>query len=109
MDKTLEKSLKDARKENRLILGAKQVRNALKDSKLIVLSRSNDGTMLSEQIKSGAKENNVPLVHFDGTSVALGKICGLQFRTSTVSFSSLAETSINAITRDEDSKKGDGT
>ena len=109
MDKTLEKSLKDARKENRLILGTRQVKNAIKDSKLIVLSRSNDGTVLSEQIKSGAKENNVPLVHFDGTSVALGKVCGLQFRTSTVSFSSHSETNINAITKDEDSKKRDNT
>lgn len=108
MDKTLEKSLKDARKENRLILGSKQVKNAIKESKMIVLSSSNDGTILSGQIKTGAKENNVPLVQFDGTSVALGKICGLQFRTSAVSFSSLAETNVNAIIRDGDSKKEDG-
>lgn len=101
MNKTLEKALKDARKEDKLTLGAKQVYNVLKDSKLIVMSRSNDNKILTEQINA----NNIPLVHFDGTSVALGKMCGLQFRTSAVSFSSLAETNVNAIIKDEKPKE----
>ena len=100
MSKVLEKSLKDARKEDKLILGAKQVHNSIKDSKLIVMSRSTHNNKVSDQIKFTANENNVPLVHFEGTSVTLGKICGLQFRVSTVSFSSLEDTSINAIVND---------
>ena len=40
MSKILEKSLKDARKEDRLTMGSKQVLNSMKNSKLIVLSQS---------------------------------------------------------------------
>ena len=97
MSKILEKSLKDARKEKRLILGVKQVQSSVKDSKLIVMSRSAYNNETTDQIKATAKENNVPLVNFEGTSVTLGKICGLQFRASTVSFTSIEDTSINAI------------
>ena len=40
MSKILEKSLRDARKEDKLTMGAKQVLNSIKNSKLIVLSQS---------------------------------------------------------------------
>ena len=42
MSKILEKSLKDARKENKLTMGSKQVLNSVNNSKLIVLSQSVD-------------------------------------------------------------------
>ena len=74
MSKILEKSLKDARKEHKLTMGAKQVLTDLNNSKLIILSRSLDSTML-EKIQSDAKKQKVPLVKFEGTSVALGRFC----------------------------------
>ena len=40
MSKILEKSLRDARKEDKLTFGAKQVLSSIKNSKLIVLSQS---------------------------------------------------------------------
>ena len=40
MSKILEKSLRDARKEDKLTMGTKQVLNSIKNSKLIVLSQS---------------------------------------------------------------------
>ena len=40
MSKILEKSLKDALKEDKLTMGTKQVLNSVKNSKLIVLSQS---------------------------------------------------------------------
>ena len=79
MSKILEKSLKDARKENKLTMGSKEVLNSVNNSKLIVLSQSVDKEMF-EKIESDAKKQKVPLVNFQGTSVALGRLCGLQFR-----------------------------
>ena len=40
MQKLLEKTLKDAVKENQCILGTKQVLNSISNSKLVVLSNS---------------------------------------------------------------------
>ena len=99
MSKILEKSLKDARKENRLTMGSKEVLNSVNNSKLIVLSQSVDKKML-EKIESDAKKQKVPLVNFQGTSVALGRLCVLQFRISTISFTSIDEANIKSILND---------
>ena len=99
MSKILEKSLKDARKENKLTMGSKEVLNSVNNSKLIVLSQSVEKTML-EKIESDAKKQKVPLVNFQGTSVALGRLCGLQFRISTISFTSIDEANIKSILND---------
>ena len=107
MSKILEKSLKDARKENKLTMGSKQVLNSVNNSKLIVLSQSVDKEML-EKIESDAKKQKVPLVNFQGTSVALGRLCGLQFRISTISFTAIDEGNIKSILKDtETGEKND--
>ena len=102
--KILEKSLKDARKEDRLTMGSKQVLNSLKNSKLIVLSQSVKKEMF-EKIESDAKKEKVPLVNFQGTSVALGRLCGLQFRISTISFTSIDDANIKSILKDTEADK----
>ena len=99
MSKILEKSLKDARKEDKLTMGSKQVLGSINNSKLIILSRSVDGKML-EKIQSDAKKQKVPLLNFEGTSVALGRLCGLQFRISTISFNAIDEAIIKSILND---------
>jgi len=99
MSKILEKSLRDARKEDKLTMGTKQVLNSIKNSKLIVLSQSIKKEMV-EQIESDAKKEKIPLVNFQGTSVALGRLCGLQFRISTISFTSIDDASIKSILKD---------
>ena len=103
MSKILEKSLRDAQKEGKVTIGTKQVLNSLKNSKLIVLSQSVKKEMF-EKIESGAKKEKVPLVNFKGTSVALGKLCGLQFRISTLSFSSMTDTNIQSILKDTENE-----
>lgn len=107
MSKILEKSLKDARKEGGITVGSKQVLQSIKDSKLVVLSKSLKSRAL-EQIGAGAKEAGVPTVAFGGTSVALGKLCGLQFRTSTISFTSLDDGAIKSIIKDMADGEEDG-
>jgi len=99
MSKILEKSLRDARKEDRLTMGSKQVLNSVKSSKLIILSQSIKKEMF-EKIESDAKKEKIPLVNFQGTSVALGRLCGLQFRISTISFTSIDDASIKSILKD---------
>ena len=99
MSKILEKSLKDALKEDKLTMGTKQVLNSIKNSKLIVLSQSVEKKVF-EKIESGAKKDKIPLVNFQGTSVALGRLCGLQFRISTISFTSIPDANIKSILKD---------
>ena len=104
MSKILEKSLRDARKEDKLTMGTKQVLNSVKNSKLIILSQSIKKEML-EKIESDAKKEKIPLVNFQGTSVALGRLCGLQFRISTISFTSIDDASIKSILKDTEAEK----
>ena len=104
MSKILEKSLKDALKEDKLTMGTRQVLNSVKNSKLIVLSQSVKKEMF-EKIESDAKKEKIPLVNFQGTSVALGRLCGLQFRISTLSFTSLDDTNIKSILNDTEAEE----
>ena len=104
MSKILEKSLRDARKEDKLTMGAKQVLSSIKNSKLIVLSQSIKKEMV-EQIESDAKKEKIPLVNFQGTSVALGRLCGLQFRISTISFNAIDDASIKSILKDTEAEE----
>ena len=99
MSKILEKSLKDALKEDKLTMGTKQVLNSMQNSKLIVLSQSIKKETI-EKIESDAKKEKIPLVNFHGTSVALGRLCGLQFRISTISFTSISDANIKSILKD---------
>ena len=104
MSKILEKSLKDALKEEKLTMGTRQVMNSVKNSKLIVLTQSVKKEMF-EKIESDAKKQKVPLVNFQGTSVALGRLCGLQFRISTISFTSIDEGNIKSILKDTETEE----
>jgi len=104
MSKILEKTLKDALKEDKVTMGTKQVLHSLKNSKLIVLSQSVEKEIL-EKIQSDAKKEKIPFVNFQGTSVALGRLCGLQFRISTLSFTTLTDTNIQSILKDTETEE----
>ncbi len=96
MNKLLQKTLRDEIKENRCVLGAKQVLGAMADLKLVVLSRSVPTSSMI-RLEEAAKAHEVRTLKFAGTSMALGRLCGRQFRVSTVSFNSLAENNITSI------------
>lgn len=104
MSKMLEKILKDALKEDKITMGTKQVLSSMKNSKLIVLSQSVQKEMFAK-IESDAKKEKIPLVNFQGTSVALGRLCGLQFRISTISFTSLSDANIKSILKDTETEE----
>jgi large subunit ribosomal protein L30e len=103
MQKLLEKTLKDAIKEDQCILGTKQVLNSLSNSKLIVLSKSIQ-TDTREKIESDAKKSKIPTITFNDTSVSLGKLCGLQFRVSTLSLSQISDSDISSLKNESESQ-----
>ena len=103
MTKLLEKAIKDAIKKRKPTIGTKQVMNSIKNSKLIIISQtiSNEKT---KKIEKNAKNNNIPILNFEGSSVALGKLCGLQFRVSAISLDSLSNTNAQAILKENETK-----
>ena len=102
MQKILEKTLKDAVKENQCILGTKQVLNSISKSKLIVLSRSVQ-TEIRDKIESDAKKSKIPTLTFNDTSVNLGKLCGLQFRVSSISLPQISQSDITSLKKESES------
>lgn len=103
MRKILEKVLKDAMKEKKSILGSKQVLNSIKDSKLVVLSQSAP-RKTADKILEEAKKGKISTLQFEGSSVALGRLCGLQFRVSTISLTSLSDANIKSIIKESESE-----
>ena len=103
MAKLLEKALTGAIKERKHTLGTKQVVSSMKNSKLVVISQSVP-TAISKKIEENAQNDSVPLLHFNDTSVTLGKLCGLQFRISVISLNSLSNTNVQAILKEYETK-----
>jgi len=98
MKKILEKTLKDAIKEKSVIIGSKQVLGSLDKVKLIISSNtSNDVT---EKISSEAEKLNVPIINYDGNSVALGRLSGFEYRISTISFTKINDSDIKSLMAD---------
>ena len=103
MAKLLEKALTGAIKERKHTLGTKQVVSSMKNSKLVVISQS-ISTETAKKIEESAQNDSVPLLHFNDTSVTLGKLCGLQFRVSENSLNALADTNVQAILKEYETK-----
>lgn len=101
--KLLEKALIDAIKEKKRVIGVKQIIASIKNCKLIVISQSVP-TNKVKNIEENAQNENIPIIHFEGSSVSLGKLCGLQFRVSAISFNSLTNTNAQAILNEVESK-----
>jgi large subunit ribosomal protein L30e len=104
MRKILEKALKDSMKEKKSILGSKQVLNSLKNSKLVILSQSAP-KKFTDKIIEGAKKEKVSTLQFEGSSVALGRLCGLQFRVSTISLTSVSDANIKSIMKESETEE----
>ncbi len=104
MRKILEKALKDSMKEKKSILGSKQVLGSLKNSKLVILSQSATNKF-ADKIIEGAKKEKVSTLQFEGSSVALGRLCGLQFRVSTISLTSVSDANIKSIMKESETEE----
>ena len=60
--------------------------------------------MSAKKIEKAAEDNNVPLIHFNDTSIMLGKLCGSPFRVSAISLSAVSSTNIQAIIKEYETK-----
>lgn len=100
MGKLLEKALKDALSENNCVLGIKQVLGTISKAKLVILSKSVPDDSL-KKIQESIKDRKISTINFNGSSVTLGKLCGLQFRVSAASLTSIPDSNIKAILKEE--------
>ena len=103
MSKLLEKAIKDAIKKRKPTIGTKQIMHSMETSKLIVISQSVPNEKV-KNVEKNAKNYNVPILNFEGTSVELGKLCGLQFRVSAISLDSLSNANTQAILKEYEIK-----
>ena len=85
------------------ILGTKQVLGNISKSKLVLLSKSVPNH-ISEKIEQDAKKSKVSTISYNDTSVNLGKLCGLQFRVSTISLTNIADADIKTLQTETESK-----
>jgi large subunit ribosomal protein L30e len=94
--KSLEKLVKDAVKADKYKSGTKEVLQAAKNSKLIVVSKSLDAdnrAKLDEQAKSA----NVAVYEFDGNSMQLGKLCHRPFRVTAIAIQAGTDAEIKVV------------
>ena len=96
MIKTLEKVVKNAITENKYKSGAKEVLQSLKGSKLLIMSKSL-GLDDKQKLENQANSLKIPIYHFEGNSVQLGKLCNKPFRISIISIKSASNEEISSI------------
>ncbi|HSD04667.1 MAG TPA: ribosomal L7Ae/L30e/S12e/Gadd45 family protein [Nitrosopumilaceae archaeon] len=99
MTKLLEKIIKEAMDDNKCLLGAKEVIGSMKNSKLVILSESIPQNIL-QKIQETAKTSKTSTLNFKGSSVALGRLCGTQFRISALSIKTLSETNLKSLLKE---------
>jgi len=99
MSKLLEKVIKEAMEDNKCSLGAKEVVTSIKNSKLVILSDSVPKNKL-QKIHETAKNSKISILNFKGSSVALGRLCGTQFRISALSLKTLSDTNLKSILKE---------
>jgi len=99
MTKLLEKVIKEVMEDNECSLGTKEVVTSIKNSKLVILSDSIPKNIL-QKIHETAKNSKVPTINFKGSSVALGRLCGTQFRISALSLKTLSDTNLKSILKE---------
>ncbi|HEX9678343.1 ribosomal L7Ae/L30e/S12e/Gadd45 family protein [Nitrososphaera sp.] len=94
--KSLEKLVKDAVAADNYKSGTKQVLQAAKSSKLIVLSKSLNAADRAK-LDEHARSTNVAICEFDGNSVQLGKLCNKPFRVTAIAIQSGTDAQIKAV------------
>jgi large subunit ribosomal protein L30e len=94
--KALEKVIKDAVAADKYKSGIKEVLQAVKGSKLIIVSKSIDSTNRAK-LEEQAKTANVAVYEYHGTSVQLGKLCNKPFRITAIALKSGTAAEIEAI------------
>jgi large subunit ribosomal protein L30e len=98
--KALEKVIKDAVAADKYESGIKEVMKSVKESKLIIVSKSIDSAEKAK-LEEQAKTANVAVYEYPGTSVQLGKLCNRPFRITAIAIKSGTASEIDAIMSDK--------
>lgn len=101
MARLLEKAIKDAFRAQKCTVGTKEVIKSIKNSKLVVLSRSIKDDYAYSQIVDTAKNQKVPIIRLTSSSVYLGKLCGKQYRISAISLRTISDGNLKSILKEE--------
>jgi large subunit ribosomal protein L30e len=96
MVKTIDKVIKESIAANKWKCGTKEVLQSIKSSKLIIFCDTLDAKS-KLTMEQQAASSNVPIYHFGGNSVNLGKLCNKPFRISAISLKSGTEEEIKSI------------
>ena len=96
MTQLLEKIIRNAITEKKYVFGSKQVFTSIKNSKLVIISKLIANSILDKVI-SEAKKENIPVVIIQNPNYKIEKICGIQFRVSVMSITSLSEQNIKLL------------
>jgi large subunit ribosomal protein L30e len=75
----------------------------MKNAKLVVVSNSVSKESL-DKIANSTHDQKIATQQFNGSSVALGKVCGLQFRVSAASLTSIPDSNIKAILKESEAQ-----
>jgi large subunit ribosomal protein L30e len=94
--KALEKVIKEAVAADRYKSGFREVLQSVKESKLVIVSKSIDPADRAK-LEEQAKTANVAVYEYLGTSVQLGKLCNRPFRVTAIAINSGTAAEIEAI------------
>ena len=59
---------------------------------------------MNEKIIDDEKKEKISTLQFQGSSVALGRLCGLQFRVSTISLTDVSDANIKSIMKESETE-----
>ncbi len=96
MTQLLEKIVRNAIAENKYIFGSKQILSSIQNSKLIIISKLIDNPILVKVIHE-AKKENIPIIIIQNPNYKIEKICGIQFRASVMSITSINDQNIKLL------------
>jgi ribosomal protein L30E len=94
----LAKILKDSMKGGKYLLGAKEVANGMKGSRVVICTKSLP-PRLEARVRSEARKQEVPVVDLKATSSELARMLGRPFRVSVVALRSLGENELKQLLR----------
>ncbi len=90
------KILKDSMKGGKYVLGAREVFQGMKGSKVIICTRSLPPN-LEARIRGEAQKNEIPVINFKATSTELARMVGRPFRVSVIALRSLGDADLRQL------------
>lgn len=95
-EKMIEKTLQNILKTGKYTFGLKESAKSLKSVKLMIYANTLDAKIIST-LESSCVAASVPTLAYDGSSMALGKICNRPFKISAMAVKSAGEADLTPL------------